>query len=158
MSYRIGFGYDSHQLIPHLDATLMLGNVAIKTEWAVVARSDGDVLLHAFADAILGAVGLGDLGQYFPEKDPATAGLESTTILQTAIDLARQAGWTLSNVDLTIVCERVMIGPHRAAINHRLQALTGCAAINVKAKRFEAERNEIRCYVSALLTKEKSHA
>lgn len=158
MDRRVGLGYDSHPLMHSLDASLPLGGVKVKADWAPIARSDGDAVLHAVADAVLGAACLGDIGQYFPEKNPETAGMDSQKILRTAVDLARQAGWAVESLDLTIICERVIIGPHRAEIAKNLQELLACLAVNVKAKRFEAERDEVRCHAVALLRKEIPNA
>ncbi len=111
---RIGHGYDLHRLVP--DRPLFLGCVEIPFERGLLGHSDADVLAHALVDALLGAAGLGDIGQHFPDKDPAWAGAAGATLLAETMRQVRAAGFELVNADLTLVGEKPKIGPHRQAM------------------------------------------
>jgi 2-C-methyl-D-erythritol 2,4-cyclodiphosphate synthase len=126
---RTGVGYDSHAL--GQGETLILGGVRIEHDRGTVAHSDGDVLTHAVIDALLGAAGLGDIGQHFPDTDPRFAGADSLELLREAVRLAITAGWAPAYADTTLVCERPRLGPHRDAMAAALAAALG-AAVNVK--------------------------
>jgi len=130
---RIGFGIDVHAFGPG-DA-VWLGGVRVPFERGVVAHSDGDVLLHALCDALLGAAGLGDIGQHFPDSDPSFAGVASTELLQATLERVRAAGFEVVNADLTLLAEAPRLAPHRAAITAHLARELGLApgAVNVKA-------------------------
>jgi 2-C-methyl-D-erythritol 2,4-cyclodiphosphate synthase len=126
---RTGVGYDSHRL--GAGETLILGGVRIEHERGTVAHSDGDVLTHAVIDALLGAAGLGDIGQHFPDTDPAFAGADSLALLREAVAMAAGEGWVPSFADTTVVCEAPKLGPHRAAMAAALADVLG-APVNVK--------------------------
>ncbi len=130
---RIGFGVDVHAFGPG-DA-VWLGGVRVPFERGVVAHSDGDVLLHALCDALLGAAGLGDIGQHFPDSDPSFAGVASTGLLRATLERVRAAGFEVVNADLTLLAEAPRLAPHRAAITAHLARELGLApgAVNVKA-------------------------
>lgn len=111
---RTGIGYDIH---PFADGRrLLLGGVEIAAERGLAGHSDADVVLHALADALLGAAALGDIGHLFPPSDPAIAGIDSRIILRTAAAHVREAGYEISNVDLTVIAEQPKIAPHIAAM------------------------------------------
>jgi 2-C-methyl-D-erythritol 2,4-cyclodiphosphate synthase len=130
---RIGHGYDLHALAP--GRRLILGGVEIPNSHGPVAHSDGDVLLHALADALLGAVALGDIGQHFPDTDPAFAGADSRVLLRRVVVLVREAGYTVANVDATVLAQRPKLAPHRDAMRANIAADTGLdiGAVSVKA-------------------------
>jgi 2-C-methyl-D-erythritol 2,4-cyclodiphosphate synthase len=129
MSARTGIGWDSHRLDE--GHSLILGGVAIEHDRGTVAHSDGDVLVHAVIDALLGAAGLGDIGQHFPDTDAKFAGADSLEILRETVAMAADAGFAPAYADTTIVCERPKLGPHRAAMAAALTAALG-APVNVK--------------------------
>ena len=135
MSVRVGVGYDSHRFAPG-GKPLVVGGARIAADVGVDAHSDGDVACHAVTDAVLGAAGLGDIGELFPNTDPANRDRDSIEMLALAVERVRAAGWAVGNVDVTVVCERHKIGPHRAAIRERLGAALGVApeAVFVKGK------------------------
>lgn len=110
----------------------MLGGIEVSTEISPVAHSDGDVVLHALVDAILGAIGQGDIGESFPDTDPRWKNADSRLFLQDALARARAAGWTLVNADITILAERPRLKPFKPAMVRLLSELTG-GAINIKA-------------------------
>ena len=130
---RVGTGVDVHAFGPG-DA-VWLGGIRIPHSQGVIAHSDGDVLLHALCDALLGAAGLGDIGQHFPDSDPRFRGVASTQLLRTTLERIGAAGFRVVNADLTLLGERPRLAPHREAIRRHLATELGLptGAVNVKA-------------------------
>jgi 2-C-methyl-D-erythritol 2,4-cyclodiphosphate synthase len=128
-----GIGWDSHRLVE--GRPLILGGVAIPFERGLAGHSDADVLAHAVIDALLGAAGLGDIGEHFPDTDARWAGADSLELLRAVVALVGEAGQAVANVDSTVVMERPKLGPHRAEIRASLAAALGVAVerVNVKA-------------------------
>ena len=134
---RVGVGYDSHRLASGDAGTpLVVAGVALPGGFRVVAHSDGDVAAHALTDAVLGAAGLGDIGELFPNTDAANAGRDSIEMLRLAVARLRDAGWRVVNADVAVVAERAKVGPHRAAMRERLADALGVApeVVFVKGK------------------------
>jgi 2-C-methyl-D-erythritol 2,4-cyclodiphosphate synthase len=133
MSFRVGSGFDVHAFGPG-DA-VVLGGVRVPWSRGVVAHSDGDVLLHALTDALLGAAALGDIGQHFPDSDPQWRGASSDRFVKHAVHLLAQDGWRVVNVDLTLLAEAPRIAVHRDAIRDSIAAILGLPrdAVNLKA-------------------------
>jgi 2-C-methyl-D-erythritol 2,4-cyclodiphosphate synthase len=131
---KIGFGYDSHRLVP--GRRLILGGKEIPCEQGLLGHSDADVLLHAVCDAILGAVGLGDIGRQFPDTDPAYRGISSLLLLAQVSSLATAKGYSVWNVDSTIVLERPKLADYLAAMAENIAGALGIPAerVSVKAK------------------------
>lgn len=153
---RIGNGYDVHRLVT--GRKLILGGVDIPYEKGLLGHSDADVLLHALADAILGAIGEGDIGKHFPDTDPAYKGADSLKLLRHVMELAEARGYRIANVDTTIVAQRPKLAPYIQQMRANIaQALsTGIDRVNVKATTTEelgfAGRGEgIASYAVALL-------
>ncbi len=134
MEFRVGLGHDVHRL--EAGRKFVLGGVAIENPVGPVGHSDADVLLHALVDALLGAAGLGDIGEWFPDTDPKFAGADSTTLLAETLAEVRTRGWHVVNLDCTIFAERPKLTPHKSEIRRRLAELMEVAAetVNVKAK------------------------
>jgi 2-C-methyl-D-erythritol 4-phosphate cytidylyltransferase / 2-C-methyl-D-erythritol 2,4-cyclodiphosphate synthase len=132
-AFRIGQGYDVHRL--EVGEELWLGGVLIPHDRGLSGHSDADVALHAITDAVLGAVGEGDIGTHFPPSDPQWRGARSGRFLEHAVSLARSAGYAIANVDLTLICEAPKIGPHRPAMRAEVARLMGLpeGAISIKA-------------------------
>lgn len=130
---RIGHGYDVHRLVPARE--LILGGVKIEYELGLLGHSDADVLLHAICDAILGALGLGDIGKHFPDTAAEFAGIDSRKLLRNVISQARQRGYQVGNLDATIICQQPKLAPHIAAMVKNIAAdcQVGANRINVKA-------------------------
>lgn len=130
---RVGTGYDVHRLVA--GEALWLGGVQIEHSHGLSGHSDADVAIHALVDALLGAIGAGDIGSHFPPSDPRWKGADSALFLAHAAQLVAAAGYAIGNVDLTIICEAPRIGPHRAAMRERLAAILGVdiALVSVKA-------------------------
>lgn len=130
---RTGIGYDAHQLQPN--RRLVIGGVHIPAEWGAAGHSDGDVLYHAAADAVLGAAALGDIGIYFPSSDPEFEGMDSRLIIAKARDLAVEKGLQLENLDATVVLESPKLSDHLGAMRENLAAVfeVGIDRISVKA-------------------------
>ncbi len=135
---RIGIGYDIHAFDP--TRVLVLGGVKIPGAWGLKGHSDADVLLHAITDALLGAGGLGDLGDHFPDTDPEWEDIPSALLVAEALAKVRAKGWVIGNVDATVIAERPTLSPYRAAIEDRVAALLELerSAVNVKATTNEA--------------------
>lgn len=134
---RVGQGFDLHRL--EAGRPFALGGVNIEHDKGPVGHSDGDVLLHAITDALLGATGLGDIGEWFPPEDPHLAGANSATLLQNVVNRLKEDGWHIENADTTILLEAPKLSPHKAAMGQRLAELLGIEpeAVSVKAKTME---------------------
>jgi 2-C-methyl-D-erythritol 2,4-cyclodiphosphate synthase len=137
MKIRVGQGWDVHALVP--GRRLVLGGVEIPHERGLLGHSDADVLLHAIADAILGAAALGDIGRLFPDQDPTFRDADSRVLLRTAMARAAAAGWRVGNVDATVIAERPRIGPYVTAMCAVVAAECGvdAGAVNIKGKTSE---------------------
>ncbi|NLW95269.1 MAG: 2-C-methyl-D-erythritol 2,4-cyclodiphosphate synthase [Xanthomonadaceae bacterium] len=133
MNIRIGQGYDVHAFGE--GDHVMLGGVRVPHERGLAAHSDGDVVLHALCDAMLGALALGDIGTHFPPSDPRWKDADSRVFLRHCNALLRERGWRVGNADVTVVCERPKVGPHAQAMRETIAADLGVGldAISVKA-------------------------
>jgi 2-C-methyl-D-erythritol 2,4-cyclodiphosphate synthase len=131
--FRIGQGYDVHAFGE--GDHVVLGGVRVPHDHGVVAHSDGDVVIHALCDAMLGALALGDIGQHFPPSDARWKGADSRAFLRHCDALLRERGWQVGNADVTVVCERPKVGPHALAMRELLAQDLGIAldAVSVKA-------------------------
>lgn len=134
MRARIGHGYDLHRLVQ--GRRLILGGVDIPHPRGLLGHSDADVVLHASCDAILGAMGAGDIGQHFPDTDERYRGVASSELLRQVVALMTGQGWRVGNLDVTICAEEPRLAPHRDAIRQRLADLLGVptTCVSVKAK------------------------
>lgn len=130
---RIGHGYDVHRLVE--GRKLILGGVDIPYEKGLLGHSDADVLVHAVMDALLGAAGLGDIGRHFPDSDPAYAGADSLKLLDHVMELLREHGWKVGNVDATILAQRPKLAPYIPVMQEKLAThmLVEPGQVNVKA-------------------------
>lgn len=130
---RVGTGYDAHRLVPGRD--LIIGGVRIEHPSGLEGHSDADVLTHAVIDALLGAAGLGDIGQHFPATDPRYRGASSQDLLASAVRAVAAAGYRLVNVDSTVIAEEPRLEPHLGAMRTQLAKSLGVepAAVSVKA-------------------------
>ncbi len=130
---RVGWGYDAHRIGG--DGPMVLGGVAVEAGRGVIGTSDGDVALHALADALLGAATLGDLGVLFPSSDPRWVGADSRDLLGRVATAVREAGFVVTSVDVTIVAETVRVAPHREAMRSTIAGVLGLepAQVSVKA-------------------------
>jgi 2-C-methyl-D-erythritol 2,4-cyclodiphosphate synthase len=136
MDLRVGHGFDVHRFSTDPERVLVLGGVVFDGEPGLVGHSDADAVAHACADAVVGAAGLGDIGEHFPDTDPAWAGADSMALLAEVVKMLADAGWRVVNVDCSVVCERPRIAPQRAAMVERLSAVVG-APVGVKGNRAE---------------------
>ena len=156
MTVRVGQGFDVHAFSPDTDRVLVLGGVVFNGEAGLIGHSDADVVAHACADALLGAAGLGDIGQHFPDTDPKWAGADSIVLLTEVAGRVRAAGFEPGNVDCAVVCETPKLAPHREAMQQRLSDAIG-APVTVKGNRAEGlgaiGRGEgIACFAVALVS------
>lgn len=136
-THRVGQGWDVHRLVE--GRRLVLGGAEIPHERGELGHSDGDVLIHALIDAVLGACALGDIGSHFPPSEAAWKDADSGDLLKRTMELARRAGYEIVNADCTVIIERPKLGPHRDAIRASLASLLGIDAerVSVKAKTYE---------------------
>jgi len=131
---RIGYGWDSHEF--RAGVALKIGGVELQHDRGLAGHSDGDVLLHALTDALLGAVAVGDIGGFFPPSDPKWKGADSAIFVEEALKQVRRAGYTVANVDSTLILASPKIGPHAKKIQARVAQLLGVRPdrVGVKAK------------------------
>jgi 2-C-methyl-D-erythritol 2,4-cyclodiphosphate synthase len=131
--YRIGFGYDTHRLVE--GRPLILGGVQIPHDSGLLGHSDADVLIHAIMDAVIGALGRGDIGRYFPDSDPAYKDADSILLLKEVIGFADDDGYRIGNLDATIVAEKPKLAPHLGAMKTRLASVFHMSehSLNIKA-------------------------
>ena len=156
MIFRVGHGYDVHRLAEGL--TLRLGGVTIPYEKGCVAHSDGDAVLHALCDALLGALALGDIGLHFPDNDNSYKGIDSTILLEKCMQLVAQRGYTVGNVDTTIALQSPKLRPHIDSMRERLAAVMNIPVEDVSVKAttterlgFEGRREGVSAYATVLL-------
>jgi len=152
---RVGQGFDTHAFSDDPSRPLVLGGVELVGERGLYGHSDGDVIAHAVADALLGAAGLGDLGEHFPDSDAQWEGADSMDLLSRVVSLLEERGWLPANVDCSVVLEAPRLAPHRGLMQERLGAVVG-ADVTVKPKRAEGlgalGRGEgIACWAVALV-------
>jgi 2-C-methyl-D-erythritol 2,4-cyclodiphosphate synthase len=152
---RVGLGFDVHPFSDDPERPLHLGGVRFVGERGLAGHSDADVVAHAVADALLGAAGLGDLGELFPDTDPRWAGADSMALLAAVAARVTDAGWRVVNVDATVVLEAPKLAPHRREVEANLNATVG-APVTVKAKRAEGlgalgRREGIACWAVCLV-------
>lgn len=159
MGFRIGQGFDVHALVP--GRRLVLGGVEIPYERGLLGHSDADVLAHAVTDALLGAAGLGDIGRHFPDTDARFAGADSLVLLAEAVRRVREAGYSVGNVDATIVAQAPRMAAYIGEMNARLARAIGVEVgqVNVKARTterlgFEGRSEGISAHAVALLERE----
>lgn len=137
-NFRIGIGYDVHRLAA--GETFVLGGVTVSEEFGTVAHSDGDVLLHAICDALLGAAALGDIGEHFPDTDASYRGVSSIELLRRCTELLDAAGYAIGNVDATVILERPKILPYKQEMRLRIAEALGIGIDGVALKATTAER------------------
>ncbi len=130
---RIGQGFDVHRLVE--GRKCIIGGVDIPFEKGLDGHSDADVLLHAICDALLGAAGLGDIGVHFPPTDDQFKGIDSRQLLRHVVQLLKEKGYSIGNIDATVICERPKLKPHTPAMQHNIATDCGIGAdaINIKA-------------------------
>lgn len=153
-SFRVGQGFDVHPFSDDPNRPLVLGGVVFPGELGLVGHSDADVAAHACTDALLGAAGLGDIGQCFPDTDPSLAGADSVELLRRAAAMAVAAGWRVVNIDCTLVLDHPKLAPVRDEMERHLAAAAG-GAVSVKGKRTEGVEGlggGIQGHAVALLT------
>jgi 2-C-methyl-D-erythritol 2,4-cyclodiphosphate synthase len=155
---RIGYGFDSHEFRPSIP--LIIGGVALPHDKGLGGHSDGDVLLHAITDALLGAIAAPDIGALFPPSDPKWKGADSVIFLHEALNRVRDAGYAVANIDATLILAAPKIGPHAATIRTRVAELLGIAGdcVGLKAKTPEGLGTENAAIAHAVVLLEKNEA
>ncbi|MEI2639250.1 MAG: 2-C-methyl-D-erythritol 2,4-cyclodiphosphate synthase [Microthrixaceae bacterium] len=155
MDIRVGNGFDIHRFSDDVDRTLVLGGVEMPGERALHGHSDADVVSHTVGESLLGAAGLGDLGTHFPDTDERWRGVSSIVLLREIVAMLRADGWSVCNVDCSVIAERPKLSPHREAMESLLSECVG-APVTIKGRRAEGlgalGRSEgIACMASALV-------
>ena len=158
MQYKIGLGYDIHRLIE--GRPLFLGAVEIPYIKGLLGHSDGDALIHAICDALLGALALGDIGEHFPDTDPKYQGIASSRLLDMVNGLVNKSGYKINNLDLIVIAQAPALTPFKKQIKQKLCALLNIAedSVNIKAKTNEGldavgNNEAIACYAMVSLVK-----
>lgn len=136
--YRTGIGFDVHRLVE--GRKCIVGGVEIPHHMGLLGHSDADVLVHAICDALLGAMGLGDIGTYFPDNDPKFAGIDSMLLLVEVCQKMKQTGYSLINIDSVVMAERPKIKPHREAMRNRLAEAMGVLPDRIGIKATTTEK------------------
>lgn len=136
--FRIGLGYDTHRLTEGF--TLMIGGVSVEHDRSLLGHSDADVLLHAVIDALLGAAGLGDIGEWFPDTDPVNAGRDSAEMLSEVWNKICSLGYRIVNLDCTVLAEKPKLTPYKEAIKNRIASVLGIEPDQVSIKAKTGER------------------
>ena len=156
--FRVGTGFDVHQLV--VGRALIVGGVTIPHDRGLLGHSDADVLLHAIADALLGAAALGDIGKHFPDTDPVHSGADSRVLLRTVVNRVLECGWQLGNIDATIIAQAPKMAPHILQMRSNIAADCGVAldCVSVKATTteqlgFTGRGEGIAAQASVLLTR-----
>ncbi len=156
--FRIGNGYDVHRLVS--GRKLIIGGVEIPHSLGLDGHSDADVLLHAICDALLGACGAGDIGQYFPDTDPQWKGVSSVLLLEKVGDICNEKGFKISNIDSIVVAQKPKLSPHMQSMKYNIRTALGLDEdrVNVKATTteklgFEGNEEGISAHAIALLEK-----
>lgn len=161
---RTGHGYDAHRFADGLlpDKPLILGGVQLPHDRSLIAHSDGDAVIHALCDAILGAIGLGDIGRHFPDTDQAFSNIDSGILLQRVCNLMKTDGWKIGNVDITILAQAPRMAPHIVAMCKRLAGLMEILPeqVNVKASTtegmgFVGRREGLETYAVVLIYRDE---
>ncbi len=152
---RVGQGFDVHRFSDDPQRRLVLGGREFPDVPGLVGHSDADVVAHAVADALLGAASLGDIGQHYPDTDPQWKGADSMRILADVVEKVRNEGWSIGNVDCSVVCELPKLAPQREAMQENLSGVVG-APVSVKGRRAEGlgalgRREGIACWAVTVL-------
>lgn len=158
MQYKVGIGYDIHRLVE--GRPLFLGGIEIPYIKGLLGHSDGDALLHALCDALLGALALGDIGEHFPDTDPKYQGIASSSLLEIVKGLVEKHGYTINNLDVVIIAQEPQLIPFKKQMKESISLLLGIKeeSVNIKAKTNEGldavgNREAIACYAIASLIK-----
>ncbi len=159
MDYRIGIGFDIHRLVE--GRPLVIGGTGIPYVKGLLGHSDADVLLHAVCDAILGAASLGDIGELFPDTDPAFLGIASTVLLEETMKLVRNKGYRVNNLDTVVIAQEPSLAPFKKGIRTRIAALLAVSvdAVSIKAKTHDSldsigRKEAIAAYAAVTLVRE----
>ena len=151
--FLIGEGFDIHKLVKVKNNFMILADTKIKSDYKIKAHSDGDLVMHAIANSVLGAVVKGDIGIYFPDNNNKCNNTDSSLILLFAISQLPK-GYKINNIDLTVICDKVKLSNYRKQMTDNLINLTKCKNINVKFTRFEQDKMLIACRCVTSIIKE----
>jgi len=136
--YRVGIGYDLHKIVK--GKKLFLGGVNVKNNFGLRGHSDGDVILHSICDAILGACELPDIGELFPDTNPKIKGIDSKLIAKKVLELSKQKGYKIVNIDIVIICDKPKISPIKKQLMENLRKVFQTQNVNIKGKTTEGKK------------------
>ncbi len=142
--FLIGEGFDIHKLVKVKNNFMVLADAKIKSDYKIKGHSDGDLVMHAIANSVLGAIAKGDIGIYFSDNNDKCKNIDSSLILLFAISQLPK-GYKINNIDLTVICDKVKLSNYRKQMTDNLINLTKCKNINVKFTRFEQDKMLIAC-------------
>ncbi|MGL5640500.1 MAG: 2-C-methyl-D-erythritol 2,4-cyclodiphosphate synthase [Mycoplasmoidaceae bacterium] len=148
--YRVGLSNDIHPL-KKKESFIYLGGVKIISNYEIISHSDGDIILHALAESIYGALGLGDIGDHFSDQDEKNKNISSQIILFDALKKMNALKYKICNADISLICEKIIIKNDKENISKSIKKLTDCNYINVKATRWEEDKDMIQCNCVILL-------
>lgn len=148
--HRIGLSNDIHSL-EKKDSFIYLGGIKISSNYEIISHSDGDIILHALAESIYGALGLGDIGDHFSDQDEKNRNISSQIILADALEKMNDLKYKICNADIILICEKIIMKDHKENITLSLKKLTDCNYINIKATRWEENKDMIQCNCVILL-------
>ncbi|MGL5246100.1 MAG: 2-C-methyl-D-erythritol 2,4-cyclodiphosphate synthase [Mycoplasmoidaceae bacterium] len=148
--YRVGLSNDIHPL-EKKDSFIYLGGVKISSNYEIISHSDGDIVLHALSESIYGALGLGDIGDHFSDKDDKNKDISSEIILTDALKKMNVLKYKICNVDISLICEKIIMKNHKENIANSIKKMTNCNYINIKATRWEEDKDIIQCNCVILL-------
>ncbi len=159
MIQRVGSGFDVHRF--ETGRPMVLGGVTIPYDKGLKGHSDADVVLHAVMDSMLGAAGMGDIGEHFPDSDERYKGISSMKLLERVFQMISEEGFKIANIDVTVICEEPKIGPHRQAMKDAVRSVCGDIAVNIKGTTTEGlgytgRKEGIACHSICLLSKNEN--
>ncbi|EGZ31666.1 2-C-methyl-D-erythritol 2,4-cyclodiphosphate synthase [Malacoplasma iowae] len=147
----IGNSTDIHKIIEEKNSWQKLSGMIIKSDYKIVAHSDGDIILHSIIDAILGALGVGDIGEYFSDSDPKNKNINSLTMLQKVISIMHRCGFKINNVDITFISEHIMLANYKFEMRMLLRKILNCNNVSLKATRWEENKLLVQSNCSLIL-------
>lgn len=151
--YKIGYSIDIHNIKKQKNSEVILGGTIINTDYKIESVSDGDIILHSIAEAIYGALGLGDLGDHFDDNNISNINLNSEIILNDALLKMKNKKYKLVNIDIVVISQHIYLKKYKSTIKDKLTLLLGSNNINIKATRWESNKMQIQCSCSLLIKK-----
>ena len=147
----IGNSTDIHKIVEQKNSWQKLSGMIIRTDYKIVAHSDGDIIIHSIIDAILGALGVGDIGEYFNDKDASNKNIDSIVMLEKVINIMQRCGFKINNVDITFISEHIMLNNYKFEMRMLLRKILNCSNVSLKATRWEENKFLVQSNCSLIL-------